>query len=264
MTFQSLLHPSTYASTDLTDFISHEDWNLVNMYLTSNSARQAATKWTNISGFFDGEYDSRVLPIHQACALRPPKEVVENLIKCYPEGLKLKDEQFHRLPLHIACLTSAPAHVMEVLIRYYPDGSRCKDSIGRLPIHYACAHDVPEEVIEMLLRTFPASAGCGDNNGWLPLHVACRRGLSVNVVRQLIGCFPPSVDMQTKKGSTPLMCAQKGGIGQNHLDVIDVLNEELMRQCNVGWGRSSDNNSQVLTSGMSTVRHRHVNIHAKR
>lgn len=260
MTLQDLLHPS-FASSDLHNFISHEDWKLVNMYLTSSSAHHAASKWTTITGFFDGEYDSTVLPIHEACALCPPKDVVEKLIKHYPEGLKLKEGKFDRLPLHIACLTSAPTDVMEVLIRYYPEGARCKDSIGRLPIHYACAHDSPEEVIEMLLSAFPASAGCSDNNGWLPLHVACRRGLSVNIIRQLIDCFPPSVDIMTKKGSTPLACAQKGGTGQNHLDVIDLLNEETMKQSNMGWGTKPENCSDYASGMCNTMRHRHV--HAK-
>lgn len=263
MTFQSLLHPSV-GTTDLSDLISHEDWNLVNMYLKSSYSHLAASKWTTVQGFFDGEFDSRVLPIHQACALCPPKEVVEKLCRCYPEGLKLKEDAFNRLPLHIACLTNAPVEVVESLLRNYPDGARCKDSIGRLPIHYACAHDVEEEIIEMLLRAFPASAGCSDNNGWLPLHVACRRGLSVNVVRQLINCFPPSVDMPTKKGSTALMCARKGGTGRNHLGVIDLLNEELMRQsninANIGWGNKVEDANKVQI-GMTTLRHRHV--HAK-
>ncbi|KAL3793837.1 hypothetical protein ACHAWO_012706 [Cyclotella atomus] len=259
MTFQSLLHPSI-GTTDLVELLSHEDWTLVNMYLKSSYARSAATRWTTIRGFFDGEFDSRVLPIHQACALRPPKEVVDQLARCYQEGLKLKEDAFNRLPLHIACLTSAPVEVVESLLRNYPEGARCKDSIGRLPIHYACAHDVEEEVIVMLLRAFPASAGCGDNNGWLPLHVACRRGLSVNVVRQLIHCFPPSIDMPTKKGSTALMCARKGGTDRKHLDVVDLLNEELMKQSNIGWGKKVEDENQVAI-GLCTLRHRHV--HAK-
>lgn len=260
MTFQALLHPSIGT---LSDLISHEDWNLVTMYLNSSYAHTASSQWTTIPGFFDGEFDSRVLPIHQACALRPPPEVIDKLSRLYPEGLKRREGAFQRLPLHIACLTSAPVHVVSSLIRNYPEGTRGKDSIGRLAIHYACAHDVEEEVIDLLLGSFPASAGCGDDNGWLPLHVACRRGLSVRIVRKLIDCFPPSVDMPTKKGSTPLSCAQKGGSGRNHLEVIDLLKEELMKQSNIGWGtqKLEDSNSPVLTAGMSTLRHRHV--HAK-
>lgn len=169
----------------------------------------------------------------------------------------MREDAFHRVPLHIACLTNASVDVVECLLRYYPEGARCKDSIGRLPIHYACAHDVEEEIIEMLIRAFPASAGCSDNNGWLPLHVACRRGLSVEVIRRLIHCFPPSIDMLTKKGSTALMCARKGGTGRKHLDIVDLLNEELMKQSNIGWGKKVEDVNKVQV-GMTTLRHRHV------
>ena len=252
MTFESILHPGN--SHELSELISHEDWNLVMMYLQSNNYRGAASKWITIPGFFDGEFDSRVLPIHHACALRPPKEALDKLIRCYPDGLKMKENAFNRLPLHIACLTSAPVEMVETLIKNYPEAAMHKDCIGRLPIHYACAHDVEKDVISILLRAFPASAGCADNNGWLPIHVACRRGLSVDVVRQLIKCFPPSVEMPTKKGSTAMSCAQRGGTR----DLIDVLNEELMGQSNVSWGKKLDDPQKEVSLSTSGLRHRHV------
>ena len=252
MTFESILHPGN--SHELSELISHEDWNLVMMYLQSNNYRGAASKWITIPGFFDGEFDSRVLPIHHACALRPPKEALDKLIRCYPDGLKMKENAFNRLPLHIACLTSAPVEMVETLIKNYPEAAMHKDCIGRLPIHYACAHDVEKDVISILLRAFPASAGCADNNGWLPIHVACRRGLSVDVVRQLIKCFPPSVEMPTKKGSTAMSCAQRGGTR----DLIDVLNEELMGQSNDPWGKKLDDPQKEVGLSTSGLRHRHV------
>eukprot|EP01082_Thalassiosira_pseudonana_P004616 g4480.t1.1.5e174189 g4480 g4480.t1 contig15:1110086-1110844(-) len=188
MGIKDFLRNNNSASLALVDLISHEDWKLVE-FECKTYPRDCA-KWTLLEGFFDGEYDSTVLPLHQACALRPPREIVKLLISCYPEGLRMREETFHRLPLHIACLTNAPLEAIEALIHVYPEATRCKDSIGRLPIHYACAHDVPFGVIDLLLRTFPASAGCGDNNGWLPLHVASRRGLPIYIIQQLLDCFP--------------------------------------------------------------------------
>eukprot|EP01082_Thalassiosira_pseudonana_P004618 g4480.t1.2.5e174189 g4480 g4480.t1 contig15:1110282-1110844(-) len=157
MGIKDFLRNNNSASLALVDLISHEDWKLVE-FECKTYPRDCA-KWTLLEGFFDGEYDSTVLPLHQACALRPPREIVKLLISCYPEGLRMREETFHRLPLHIACLTNAPLEAIEALIHVYPEATRCKDSIGRLPIHYACAHDVPFGVIDLLLRTFPASAG---------------------------------------------------------------------------------------------------------
>ena len=209
------------ASAALPDLIAHEDWQLVLM--ECKMWPKDASKWTIREGFFDGEHDSRVLPIHMAVAMQCPPEVVHALVDCYPLGIHMREEAFQRLPLHVACQDNAPIETIEALIHHYPEATRAKDSIGRLPIHYACSHNAPSSVIELLLREFPASAGCGDDNGWLPIHVACRRGVSLYVIERLLDCFPQSVDMATNKGSTPVICAKKGGDSQRHEDIIQYL-----------------------------------------
>ena len=136
MGIQDLLKPkNNTASAALPDLISHEDWNLVLM--ECKMWPKDASKWTHRSGFFDGEHDSRVLPIHMACALQCPPDVVDALVECYPMGIKLREEAFQRLPLHVACQTNAPIETIEALIHHYPEATRAKDCIGRLPIHYA-------------------------------------------------------------------------------------------------------------------------------
>lgn len=255
MGFVDFLNPYNNASDALPDLINNEDWKLVVM--ESKMKPKDASIWTLRDGFFDGEHASRVLPIHQACALRPPREVIDTLFNCYPQGLRMGEDTFKRLPLHVACQTNAPLESIKALIQYYPEATRCKDSIGRLPIHYACAHDTPSDIIAVLLRAFPASTGCMDNNGWLPLHVACRRGLSLHTIRLLLDSFPQSADMLTKKGSTPIMCARKGGNSQSHLDIIGFI-EEFIRECSLGNTKESN---EVFPLGTSSIRHRHV--HAK-
>mmetsp|Transcript_34106 Transcript_34106/g.64909 ORF Transcript_34106/g.64909 Transcript_34106/m.64909 type:complete len:275 (+) Transcript_34106:181-1005(+) len=226
MGFKDLLHPSNNnASAALSDLISHEDWQLVLMEM--QMWPDAAKKWKLRVGFFDGEHDSRVLPIHMACALQCPPEVVDALVECYPAGVGMREETFRRLPLHIACQTNASVGTIEALIHHYPEAARAKDCIGRLPIHYACSHDLPSDIIEILLREFPASAGCGDHNGWLPIHVACRRGVSLSVVENLLNCLPQSADITTNKGSTPIMCASKGGESQSHNNIIHFLEDYI-------------------------------------
>lgn len=48
-------------------------------------------------------YDGEALPIHAACALRPPSSFIETLAKLYPVSLAEKDKKFGRVPLHVAC-----------------------------------------------------------------------------------------------------------------------------------------------------------------
>ena len=222
MGFQDLLKSkNNSASAALPDLINHEDWQLVLM--ETKMWPKDAAKWTVRTGFFDGEHDSRVLPIHMACALQCPPEVIHALVDCHPMGVHMREEAFQRLPLHVACQTNASIETIEALIHHYPEAARVKDCIGRLPIHYACSHNLQSAVIDILLREFPASAGCGDDNGWMPIHVACRRGVSLYVVERLLDCLPQSVDMATNKGSTPIICARKGDNSQQHKDVIEFL-----------------------------------------
>uniref|UniRef100_A0A6U2IU20 Uncharacterized protein n=1 Tax=Pseudictyota dubia TaxID=2749911 RepID=A0A6U2IU20_9STRA len=230
--------------TSLMDLVSSEDWKLAHMECDMNP--REASRWVHRQGFFDGIHDSNVLPLHQACALRPNTEIIEVLIYAYPEGVKSTESTFHRLPIHVACQTGASVDVMKVLLDKYGDGSRAKDSLGRLPIHYACSHGAPLEIIETLLESFPAAAACPDKNGWLPLHVACRTGASSpDVIRALIDAFPSSVLARTKKGSTPLICARKSG--EKGLKAVEVLEEAL--QTNEKHGEVHD----LLTGAASNA-----------
>ena len=73
-------------SSSLVDLISHEDWNLARMELREKPAE--ARQWVKRTGFFDGQHQSTVLPIHICVALQPTPEFVDCLINAYPEGLK--------------------------------------------------------------------------------------------------------------------------------------------------------------------------------
>lgn len=255
--FQDFLKPNNNASAALPDLISHEDWNLVLM--ECKMWPKDAAKWSVRKGFFDGEHDSRVLPIHMAVALQCPPSVVDALAECYPNGVHMREEAFQRLPLHVACQTNAPLETIEALIHHYPEAFRVKDCIGRLPIHYACSHDAPSSVIDTLLREFPASAGCGDDNGWLPIHVACRRGISLYAIERLLDCLPQSAEMATNKGSTPLICARKGSQSQRHQDIARFLEDYIQRESSIE--KKDVMGTELLPMGMpssGTLHHRHV------
>lgn len=245
------------ASAALADLISHEDWKLVMM--ECKACPRDATKWSVREGFFDGEITSKVLPIHQASALMAPREVIETLVKCYPQGIKMKESAFHRTALHIACQTNAPIETIEALVHFYPEATRIQDSLGRLPIHYACAHEAPSAILELLLREFPESCKVGDQNGWLPLHVACRRGVTLYELELLLDNYPLSAVMLTDKGSSPIMCARKVK-SSKHEDMVQYLEDYIKRS------EQTEKNEKDLISfdswepphKLSTIHHRNV------
>ena len=65
------------------------------MYLQSNNYRGAASKWITIPGFFDGEHESSVLPLHIACSLHAPLPVVKAIVEL---RAKARDEAKLWLP----------------------------------------------------------------------------------------------------------------------------------------------------------------------
>eukprot|EP00814_Leptocylindrus_danicus_P000397 CAMPEP_0116007568 /NCGR_PEP_ID=MMETSP0321-20121206/2372_1 /TAXON_ID=163516 /ORGANISM="Leptocylindrus danicus var. danicus, Strain B650" /LENGTH=1058 /DNA_ID=CAMNT_0003476279 /DNA_START=100 /DNA_END=3273 /DNA_ORIENTATION=- len=106
-----------------------------------------------------------VLPIHKACELHAPPEVITALIQAYPESV-LSADQNGRLPIHLACCRGATANVVNLLLQHGGEASLTyKDSQGRLPLHVACVHGAAERVINMLLNAYPESIDAEDKSG---------------------------------------------------------------------------------------------------
>jgi hypothetical protein len=199
--------------------LSRRGRNLLNIYLFDEDWTSATTEiechphetrlWSARPGFFDGEHESHVLPIHVACSLHAPLEVVRAIVEAHPQCLGMKESSFKRLPIHVACQFAAPVEVIQYLADEYVAGTLEPDALGRLPIHYACSNGAPMGVVRALLKSNPASALYEDFNGWLPLHVAVHFGASTEVVHEILQACPQAVTMKTKKRSTALKLAEK-------------------------------------------------------
>mmetsp|Transcript_33596 Transcript_33596/g.72640 ORF Transcript_33596/g.72640 Transcript_33596/m.72640 type:complete len:244 (-) Transcript_33596:87-818(-) len=206
--------------------------NQINLHLFEEDWQSAITEidchphdcqiWSSHAGFFDGDHESRVLPIHVACSLHAPLEVVRAIVNAYPGCLTVRESSFKRLPIHVACMFAAPEDVIEYLAREHVAGTLAEDVMGRLPLHYACSNGLPMAVVETFLSVNPASTLYADFNGWLPLHVAVHFGASTKVVRVIVRVCPAAVAMKTKKSSTALSLAEKVGT-KNREEVIAVL-----------------------------------------
>lgn len=187
-----------------------------------------AKHWSTRPGFFDGEHshESHVLPIHIACSLHAPLDVIKAIVEAYPECLSVKESSFKRLPIHVACQFANTPDVIQYMSREYVAGTLEPDILGRLPLHYACSNGASLDVVTSLLSTCPASALYADFNGWLPLHVAVHFGASIEVIRELVRVCPTAVYMKTKKNSTALSLAKKIST-KNKVEVIAVLNSAV-------------------------------------
>jgi len=199
--------PIRSGANKLQQHILNEDWYAVKSRCEKHP--NEAGVWTKRVGFFDGEHDSRVLPLHQACALHAPKDAIHALIKAYPKGVQEIETAFKRLPLHIACQHGSSADVVELMLSYDPLSGQTEDIFGRTPIHFACSNGAPPDVIDAFLLADASIASYPDNAGWLPIHVACHMGVSTESIQKLLDANPRSVNAKTKKGSTPLKLLSK-------------------------------------------------------
>jgi len=110
----------------------------------------------------------------------------------------------HCLPIHRACALKAPANLIEALIRSYPVGSSCTGSHGMTPLHFACQNGANLSVVDLLLEAFPDAAFAQDKFGLLPLHVACTEGARLEVVQAIATMNPDAAESKDDAGHTPL------------------------------------------------------------
>jgi len=204
--------------TQLFDCIMREHWE--DTITRAQHSPSDAKSWTKVC--IDGTHSSSLLPLHQACSLKPPMRVIYTLIKAYPKSVRTKESFFFRIPLHIACLRGASLEVIDALLSSYPDGARAKAVFDRLPLHYACGSGASHAIILALISAFPQGPQTQDEHGWLPLHLACFYNANVEVVQALLQAAPDSVNVTTKKGKKPLQCI-KLNKGRRNEKIVALL-----------------------------------------
>jgi hypothetical protein len=111
--------------------------------------------------------------LHHACNRRCPyPNVVESLIRAYPDALLMTEEKGW-LPLHYACRFKAPKEVVRLLLQIYPGKGRVgvsrPDRKGRSPLYYAVRYDAPSGVVGLLLEVDASAVLEEDQNADSPL-----------------------------------------------------------------------------------------------
>ena len=135
--------------------------------------------------------EKRYLPIHYACMLKAPVDVVSELAEMHPFGLELTCQDENRSALHLACHYGAHFSVIRVLLDIHMDAASYRDDLGLLPLHLACGaachHDDANKavgsssptnvwngnaVIRAILQAYPKGASIPDAQGNTPaIHV---------------------------------------------------------------------------------------------
>ena len=146
----------------LYDAIGKSDWDEATLACKRNPIE--AQTWVRTE-------ESRFLPLHSACARRPPASFVFDLIEAYPEAVQAKDDS-GMLPLHYACGNRASKSVIELLLSPYPHAAQETDPQGMLPLHYIAQWGPSEDgVVELLMNVFAEGALMLNFEGKSPLDL---------------------------------------------------------------------------------------------
>ena len=98
-----------------------------------------------------------------------------------------------QLPLHAAIVLGAPTEIIQDIIRAYPNAAKKTDERGSLPVHLATSRlDVDPEgdkVVLQLFGAYPESMERMDRKGRTPLELA-KLALARNEIEGLKLSFP--------------------------------------------------------------------------
>lgn len=104
----------------------------------------------------------------------------------------------------MACSFKAGSDVVEAMLKAYPNGASQPNSAGMLPIHLAAMWQAPIETVELLLSRYPEGATVRNQYGSLPLHMGASNQASPEVISLLINSYPDALHLQNDDGMTPL------------------------------------------------------------
>ena len=111
------------------------------------------------------------------------------------------DPPCHSLPIYMALRRKAPLEVIEALLKAYPEAARMREYYGMLLLHVACQAGASLEVVQAIHQSNQQAAQIQDLTGMLPLHLACSsEACRCDVICYLLDAYPESLEIRDSKG----------------------------------------------------------------
>jgi ankyrin repeat protein len=110
----------------------------------------------------------RYLPLHYACIVKAPADLVRALLDVNPEAASTECQEYDMLPLHLACQHGVTPSVVQSLLVAHKDAACVRDAFDLLPLHLACTQGANDVTIEALVEAYPQAAQAVDRNGHTP------------------------------------------------------------------------------------------------
>lgn len=112
----------------------------------------------------------------------PSIDRIRQLVETHPDLVKVPRSVDGSIPLHIACEYKAPLDVVQFLVKQWPDSVKTADIFGNLPLHKACANKASLAVIQYLVQQWPESVKHRNSEGKTPVDMAALQQQAVDVV----------------------------------------------------------------------------------
>jgi hypothetical protein len=157
---------------DLPTLIRGHHWNGVLQRLDLHPSDARIPLRVQTRGGFSSTTD--FFPLHYACERRPPVEVVEALLKVYPEAVNKRTMPGGALPIHMAATWYAEEDSIKALLDADRHSCKTTDELGNLPLHSACFSGTTTAVLENLLRAYPKAVLARNHQGSLPEEITKR------------------------------------------------------------------------------------------
>jgi ankyrin repeat protein len=107
-------------------------------------------------------------------------------------------------PLHLACILRAPHEIITLLVRLYPQALLHQDTQGWTPLHVNLLYGTDVETTLFLIHSGGAQPACVQSKFvGAPLHLACRHWSSARALRALLVQSPDVVTLKTLSGGYP-------------------------------------------------------------
>lgn len=120
---------------------------------------------------------------------RPLLDTIQIIYDLYPDAIRVPNQR-GRLPIHEACSLSAPEEVIAFLCDRYPQGASVSDNCGLVPFHYALrvgGRKVSAATLRRLLELYPEAFDKKDSTGRWPVRRALMDGCDKDVLQLLFG-----------------------------------------------------------------------------
>jgi len=209
-----VLEATKYLTKRLLGLINKKDWNRLEASLSN------PTSFKLVSDSVSKEFNGKTF-LHACIRYNPPTQLVEKMIKMYPEVLKSVDCH-GRTPLHVAAGSRASSTVIKLLTMKNPQACKVQDESGCTPLHYAC------------------NSACnlfGDDEPSSPRRRPC-----LHTIRHLL--LLGTIEAVTYEDKDEMNALEYAIVSDASLEVVDLLqisSQRVMKKAN------SNRNAQGMT-----------------